>query len=151
MDTIWLGYIFAVISSIFSAIYVVPKKLSGQRPSTYAMIMGIGYFAASVLGFAILKAFNVIDEPLFFPEAYIACINGIVWSVASISVLSSIDRIGLARSNQWKSLQGPVGSLLMLVFLSEFLTAKIVYIILAIVLITAACFQTFTISRAIIL
>ena len=90
MDTIWAGYAFAVISSIFSAVYVVPKKLSKQRPSTYAMIMGIGYFAASVLGFATLKTLYIIDEPLFFPRAHIACINGVVWTAASISVLSSI-------------------------------------------------------------
>ena len=147
MDTIWAGYAFAVISSIFSAVYVVPKKLSKQRPSTYAMIMGIGYFAASVLGFATLKTLYIIDEPLFFPRAHIACINGVVWTAASISVLSSIDRIGLAKSNQWKSLQGPVGSFLMLIFLAEFLTAKVVYIIAAIVLITAAALMFSTRGR----
>jgi glucose uptake protein GlcU len=138
MNTIWIGYIFAITSSVFSAIYVLPKKLSKQKPITYAMIMGIGYFLASATGFVLLKTLNYIDEPLFFPHAYVACINGIVWTIASVAVLSSIDRIGLAKSNQWKSLQGPIGAFLMLMFFSEFLTAKVVYIILAILFISLA-------------
>ena len=138
MSTIWLGYVFAVVSSIFSAIYVVPKKLSKQKPITYAMIMGVGYFAASVIGFALLSAFHYIDEPLFFPHAAVACINGVLWTIASVSVLSAIDRIGLAKSNQWKSLQGPIGAFLMMAFLSEFLTTKVTFIVLAIVFIVLA-------------
>jgi glucose uptake protein GlcU len=86
----------------------------------------------------LLKIFNFIDEPLFFPHAIIAFINGVVWTIASVSVLNSIDRIGLAKSNQWKSLQGPIGALLMMTFLSEFLTTKVAFIILAVVFITLA-------------
>ena len=138
MSTIWWGYIFAIISSIFSAIYVLPKKLSKQKPIVYAMIMGVGYFIASTIGFVFLKTFNYIDEPLVFPHAIIACINGIVWTIASVAVLSSIDRIGLAKSNQWKSLQGPIGAFLMLAFFSEFLTTKVIFIVFAIVFITFA-------------
>jgi glucose uptake protein GlcU len=100
--------------------------------------MGIGYFIASATGFAMLETFHVIDEPLFFPHAILACVNGIIWTIASVCILSSIDRIGLAKSNQWKSLQGPLGAFLMMTFLSEFLTTKVIYIIVAIVLITLA-------------
>ena len=138
MNIVWLGYILAIISSIFSAIYVVPKKLSKQKPATYAVIMGVGFFITSIIGFTLLKAFHYIDEPIFFPRAIIACINGVLWTIASVSVLSSIDRIGLAKSNQWKSLQGPIGAFLMLTFFSEFLTTKVFFLILAIVLITMA-------------
>lgn len=84
MSTIWLGYTFAIISSIFSAIYVVPKKHSKQKPATYAMIMGIGYFAVSIIRLALLKALKCIDEPLFFPYIIVACINGIVWTVVNL-------------------------------------------------------------------
>lgn len=138
MNTIWLGYIFAIISSIFSAIYVVPKKLTKQKPATYAVVMGVGFFITSVIGFVLLKALNLIDEPLFFSNAIIACINGVLWTIASVAVLSSIDRIGLAKSNQWKSLQGPIGAFLMMLFFSEFLTTKVLFLVLAIVLITLA-------------
>ena len=102
------------------------------------MIMGAGYFLASIIGFVFLKTSRYIDEPLIFPHAVVACLNGIVWTIASVCVLISIDRIGLAKSNQWKSLQGPTGALLMMLFLSEFLTTKVVFIILAIVTITLA-------------
>ena len=102
------------------------------------MIMGAGFFLVSSVGFAVLKALDCINEPLFFPHAYIACINGIVWTIASVCVLISIDRIGLAKSNQWKSLQGPIGAFLILIFFSEFLTANAVFIILAMVFMTLA-------------
>jgi glucose uptake protein GlcU len=85
-----------------------------------------------------MKSLRLIDEPLFFPQAAIACMNGVLWTIASIAVLSAIDRMGLARSNQWKSLQGPISSALMLTFFSEFLTLKVVFIALAVVFITLA-------------
>jgi glucose uptake protein GlcU len=138
MNSVWLGYIFAIASSVFSAIYIIPKKLSKQTPASYAMIMGGGFFVASTAGYALLKVLNYIDEPLFFPHAIIACLNGIVWMVGSVCVLISIDKIGLAKSNQWKSLQGPIGAFLMLAFFSEFLTAKAVFIVIAIILISLA-------------
>ena len=138
MSAVWMGYMLAVISSVFSAVYVVPKKLSKLGPVTYAMIMGVGFFIASAAGFAVLKALGYIDEPLLIKYAPVACINGVVWTVASVSVLSAIDKIGLAKSNQWKSLQGPVGAFLMLTFLSEFQTAKVAFILIAIILITLA-------------
>ena len=102
------------------------------------MIMGAGYFLASTTGFVLLKTLNYIDEPLFFAHAIVACINGIVWTIASVFVLISIDRIGLAKSNQWKSLQGPIGAFLMMMFFSEFLTTKFIFVIIAIVFITLA-------------
>ncbi|MDR2502004.1 MAG: hypothetical protein LBC78_02000 [Oscillospiraceae bacterium] len=138
MNPVLLGYMFAAVSSVFSALYVLPKKLSKQKPVTYAMLTGGGYFVISGAGFALLKAFDYIDEPLFFPQLAIACADGVVWTIASVSALTAIDRIGLAKSNQWKSLQGPIGSFLMLLFLSEFLTAKAVFIVAAIILITLA-------------
>ena len=138
MSTIVVGYVLSIISSLFSALYVLPKKISGQKPVIYAALMGAGYFAASVIGYAVLAGFHVIDEPILFPHAAIACINGVIWMIASVSVLISIDQIGLAKSNQWKGLQGPIGSILMLVFFSEFRSAKLIYMLLAIVLITLA-------------
>ena len=109
--------------------------------------MGIGYFFASSVGYILLRASDYIDEPLFFPYAFVACVNGVVWTIASVSILASIDRIGLAKSNQWKSLQGPIGALLMLIFFSEFVTAKAIYIVLAIVFITLAAIMFSTRER----
>ena len=44
MNTVVLGYIFAILSSIFSALYVIPKKITKQKPIVYVMFMGIGFF-----------------------------------------------------------------------------------------------------------
>jgi len=125
---------------MFSALYVVPRKLSRQKPIVYALIMGGGYFSASLAGYIILKMTGFITEPLILPffHTILSCLNGVLWLVASVSVLISIDKIGLAKSNQWKSLQGPVGAFLILTLLSEFLVVNLVYLILAIILITLA-------------
>ena len=138
MNTIWLGYIFAVFSSLFSAIYVVPKKLSKQKPIPYAMFMGIGFLIASIIGFLFLKIVYNIHESLLDPNLIIACIGGIVYAIASVFVLSSIDRIGLAKANQWKSLQGPIGTFMMLTLLSEFLTTNLMFIFLAIIFLSVS-------------
>jgi len=130
--------VFAIISSLFSGIYVVPRKLSKLPAITYAMVMGLGNFAIAIIGYALFTAIGFINEPLFFNKVALACVNGVIWMIASVSVLSSIDRIGLAKSNQWKSLQGPIGAALMLTFYSEYLTAKVVFILLAMGCITLA-------------
>lgn len=131
MDTIWLGYIYAVLSSLFSAIYVIPKKISKQKPIVYVMFMGAGFFIASTIGFVIYKTVYKIEESLLNPNLIFACIGGISFSIASTFVLSAIDRIGLAKANQWKSLQGPIGTFLIMTILSEFLSTKVLFIALA--------------------
>ena len=60
---------------------------------------------------------------------------GVLRAFASVLFLTAIDKLGLSRSNQWKNLQGPIGALLMLTFLSEFLTTNFIFIILAILFI----------------
>jgi len=54
-----------------------------------------------------------------------------LWAIGVISLLTSIDTIGLARSNQWKNLQGPIGVILSLVLLSEFIETNARFAILA--------------------
>ena len=56
-----------------------------------------------------------------------------MWLLGSAFFLTAIDKIGLSRSNQWKNLQGPIGAILTLTFLSEFMQIKVIYIILAII------------------
>ena len=131
MNTVVLGYIFAILSSIFSALYVIPKKITKQKPIVYVMFMGIGFFIMSVLGYVFQKAVYNIEESILNPNLIFACIGGIVFTIASTFVLTAIDKIGLAKANQWKSLQGPIGTFLILVLLSEFLTTKILFIVLA--------------------
>ena len=136
-----LGFLFALIGSVFSALYVVPKKLSCLKPIVYVFFMGLGFFAASALALAL----QLPNEPFFHPLLLVACLGGIIYTVASNFVLEAIDRIGLAKANQWKGLQGPIGILMIMLALSEFLQTKVVLIFCAAIFITGAA-MLFTVN-----
>ena len=128
-----LGYLFAGLSSIFFTLYIIPKKLSKQKPITYIMFMGLGFFVVSLLFFIGHIVINKEIEVLFNPILLVSALAGILWMFGSLFFLTSIDKIGLSRSNQWKNLQGPIGSILILLVFAEFLTTNFIYIILAII------------------
>ena len=101
-----LGYIFAIISSMFFTAYVIPKKLSKQTPIKYSLFMGIGFFIISIIGFCINKiTVNNPSETLLNPILLLSGFGGILWLIGSVFFLTAIDKIGLSRSNQWKNLQ----------------------------------------------
>ena len=139
-----MGYIFAIISSLFFTAYIIPKKISKQSPLKYSLFMGLGFFIISIIGYLINKILIPnTQETLLNPILLLSALGGILWLVGSIFFLTAIDKIGLSRSNQWKNLQGPIGAMLTLIFLSEFMQTKVIYILLAIVfiLISAMIFK----------
>ncbi len=142
-----MGYLFAIISSLFFTFYVVPKKISKQTPTKYSLFMGLGFFIISIIMYIINKVliYNP-QETILNPILILSGIGGILWLVGSIFFLTAIDKIGLSRSNQWKNLQGPIGAILTLVFLSEFTQTKVIYIILAIIFILVSA-MLFTIKN----
>lgn len=142
-----VGYICALISSLFFTAYVIPKKLSKQTPIKYSLFMGLGFFIVSIIMFIINKI--IVNNPLenlTNPVLLLSGFGGILWLIGSVFFLTAIDKIGLSRSNQWKNLQGPVGAILTLTFLSEFMETKVVYIILAVVFILLSA-MLFTIRK----
>ena len=142
-----MGYLFAIISSLFFTFYVIPKKISKQTPTKYSLFMGLGFFTISLIIYIISKIFiNNPQETLLNPILILSGIGGILWLIGSIFFLTAIDKIGLSRSNQWKNLQGPIGAILTLVFLSEFIQTKVIYIILAIIFILISA-MLFTIKN----
>lgn len=142
-----LGYLCAIISSLFFTCYVVPKKISKQTPIKYSLFMGTGFFIVSIVMYIINKILeNNSQETLLSPILLFSALGGILWLVGSIFFLTAIDKIGLSRSNQWKNLQGPIGSILILIFLSEFTHTNVIYIILAIISILASA-MLFTIKN----
>ena len=143
-----MGYLFAIISSLFFTAYVVPKKLSKQTPIKYSMFMGLGFFIISLIMFYINKilVYNP-KETLLNPILLLSALGGVLWLLGSVLFLTAIDKIGLSRSNQWKNLQGPIGAILTLTFLSEFMQTKIIYIILAIISILMSA-MLFTIKNS---
>ncbi len=138
-----MGYLFAIISSLFFTFYVVPKKISKQTPEKYSLFMGLGFFIISIIMYIINKilVYNP-QETLLNPILLLSGLGGILWLIGSIFFLTAIDKIGLSRSNQWKNLQGPIGAILILIFLSEFMQTKVIFIVLAIlfILISAMLF-----------
>ncbi len=142
-----MGYLFAIISSLFFTFYVIPKKISKQTPTKYSLFMGLGFFTISLIIYIISKIFiNNPQETLLNPILILSGIGGILWLIGSIFFLTAIDKIGLSRSNQWKNLQGPIGAILTLVFLYEFIQTKVIYIILAIIFILISA-MLFTIKN----
>jgi glucose uptake protein GlcU len=72
---------------------------------------------------------------------------GVIWASSFVAFVSSIDFIGLSRSNQWKNLQGPVGVLLSLLLLGEWATTNPLFAVLAaLVIFASALFFTNTSS-----
>src|SRR3989344_4557243 len=44
-----IGYILALVSSIFFGLYVVPRKLSKLEPIHFSLLMSLGFFAGSLV------------------------------------------------------------------------------------------------------
>lgn len=109
-----IGYLFAIISSIFFSLYVVPRKLAKQKPTLFVLMMSIGFFIGSLF----LYFINIKEKLNLYLLFSIPA--GIIWVTSFIFFINSIDLIGLSRSNQWKNLQGPVGVFLSLIILSEY-------------------------------
>lgn len=112
-----LGYIFALLSSIFFSFYIIPRKLSKLTPVNFSFFMSIGFFISTVILYLfqpLLKFHEVVSPALF-----LSIFAGVIWATSFVLFVSSIDEIGLSKSNQWKNLQGPVGVILSLVILQE--------------------------------
>lgn len=136
MNSNIIGYLLAGLTSLLFTIYIIPRKFSKQKPIYYTMFMGLGFSIVSIIMYIIFKVINPISsETLIHPMLGLSFINGVFWTIACILFVTSIDKIGVSRSAQWKNLQGPIGSILILIFFSEFLTTKLIYLILAIIII----------------
>lgn len=112
------GIILALITSVFFALYIVPRKLSTLKPIQFNTLLAMG-FAGGSIGLYLVQILLGNNEGLFNKNLLLAGLAGVLWASAIMSLVKSIDLIGLARSNQWKNLQGPIGVLLSLVVLKE--------------------------------
>lgn len=119
-----MGIIYAILSSVFFGIYIVPKKLTKIHPTVYTVFMGLSFFIAALTSYFIKSRSAVGVETLFDTLMLFAILEGILWSLGSIFFLTAIDKIGITKSNQWKNLQGPIGVILSLIVLSEYQTTN---------------------------
>jgi len=123
------GYLFAFISSIFFSLYVIPRKLSKQYAVFFSLQMGVGFFVSSVILY-LLKPLLGFQEPISLQLLW-SVLAGAIWATGFVAFIKSIDKVGLARSNQWKNLQGPVAVVLSLIILGEYAQTRPVFALLA--------------------
>jgi len=124
-----LGVIFSVIVSVLFAVYAVPRKFSKQNAVLYTMWVGVAYLAGSMAICFVVWGFG-LRENLLSRWHLLTALRGFVWVCGIVSFNVAIDKIGLARFNQWKNFQGPIGTLLMLAFLDEVVGSKVIWLLL---------------------
>ena len=127
----YLGVIFALTVSVLFAVYAVPRKFSKQNAVLYAMWVGVAYFAGAVVICSIVWGLGwQKQEDLFSRWHLLTALRGIVWVCGIAAFNIAIDKIGLARFNQWKNFQGPVGTILMISFLDDVVGTKLIWLLL---------------------
>lgn len=141
-----IGYLLAILSSLFFGIYIIPKKIVKLDTKHYLFYMSLGFVAISLIAYLISLLTGNNNEPLFHPVLLLVCLRGLSWFVASNLFLISIDKIGMSRSTQYKNLKGPFGVLLTLIFLSEFKVTNVSLVLLA-ALLTFLSALLFTIKK----
>jgi len=124
------GVVLAVIVSVLFAVYAVPRKFSKQNAVLYTMWVGVAYLIGSMAVCSVVWGFGLREqENLLNRWHLLTVLRGVVWVCGIASFNVAIDKIGLVRFNQWKNFQGPIGTLLMLVFLDEIVGIKVVWLL----------------------
>lgn len=123
------GYVFGLISSLFFAIYIVPRKLTKINPIYFSVFMASGFFISSFFLY-LLQPYLGFNEKLDIKLLW-GIPAGIIWAISFVAFIKSIDLIGLSRSSQWKNLQGPIGIVLGLIVLNEQSHTNALFAILA--------------------
>ena len=129
-----MGYIFSAISSIFFTIYIIVKKFAKNKCRSYMLFVGLGYFVCASTVFVVMKTCFNLDEPWFDIHLLWAVLGGVCWSIGLVLFMISIERIGVTQSGQYKNLQTPIGSLLILFVMSEYQSSNLWIVLVAIVL-----------------
>lgn len=124
-----LGYIYAIISSLFFSLYIIPRKLSKLSPALFSFLMSFGFLLGTITVYFVFPSLHSTE--VLSPILYWSVLAGIIWAVAFVCFIKAIDFLGLSRSNQWKNLQGPIGVLLALLVLGESTQTKPFYAIIA--------------------
>lgn len=123
------GYISAVISSLFFSLYIIPRKLSTLSPLIFSFFMSIGFLVSSLILYSFQPLIGFKEH--ISPVLLWSVAAGLMWAVSFVAFVTSIDSIGLSRSNQWKNLQGPIGVFLSLLLMGEITTTNPFFALLA--------------------
>lgn len=124
-----MGYLTAFLSSIFFSFYIIPRKLNKMTPVVFSLYMSLGFFVSTTILYGYQISVGLDEKPSIV--LLWSVLAGIIWATAFVAFVTSIDFIGLSRSNQWKNLQGPVGVFLSLFLLGEYTVSNPFFALLA--------------------
>lgn len=131
-----LGIIYALISSLFFSAYIIPRKLSKQSPLVFSLTMATAFALGSILIYFLLPMLHANEK--LNSSLWWSAIAGAVWAAAFVAFVTAVDYLGLAKSNQWKNLQGPIGVIVSLAVLKEANSANPFFTIFAALLVFAS-------------
>lgn len=123
------GYLLALLSSLFFSIYIIPRKLSKLSPVIFSFFMSLG-FSTSAIVLYLFQPLIKFNETISLVLLW-SILAGVIWATSFVLFVTSIDAIGLSRSNQWKNLQGPIAAILGIIILGEFATISPIFALLA--------------------
>ncbi len=129
-----MGYLLAIITSIFFSIYVIPKKIVKEKTMYYTVFLTLGFFITSTILYVFFKITGICKENLSIPIAMILLLRGLFWFLSAYIYALAIDKIGVSRAVQYQSLKTPFGVILTLFFLEEFLITNVIVVLFATVL-----------------
>ena len=142
-----LGVILSILVSILFSTYAVPRKFSQQNVILYTMYVGLAYFFGSIIWCTVIWSLNIYPKENLLDWWHLfSVLRGFIWTGGIVCFNLAIDKIGLSKFNQWKNLQGPIGSILVLAILNDVSGAKIIFLILGIIAILISALL-FTIKR----
>ena len=133
-----IGYLLAIMTSVFFSIYVIPKKIVKEKTMYYTAFLTLGFFATSAFIYAFFKITGICKEIVSIQVAITLMVRGLLWFLSLYIYALAIDKIGVSRAIQYQSLKTPFGVVLTLFFLQEFLVTNVVTITLATVLILSS-------------
>lgn len=130
-----MGYVFSILSSVFFTLYIFPRKFTRQKTYIYTLFMGLGNLIVATVLWIYGYTFANINESFFSYWLLLSGFSGCLWFLATLLFLTAIEKVGLSRASQFKNLQGPIGSLLILFSFSEFLVVNFYFLLISIALI----------------
>ncbi|MDR2829043.1 MAG: GRP family sugar transporter [Mycoplasmataceae bacterium] len=154
----WIGLLFAFLTSIVITGYTIPRKYSKESVHVYTVFFAVALLLTTLLWYGICMAFN---KDLWYVGGekhqlewniweLLAIGKGALFCVSIIFFNFSIDKLGLARSNQWKNLKTPIAALLMIPLLKDVTGIEILYTVIAMLLLFCAALLIETKNKALI-
>ena len=130
-----MGYFFAIVTSICFSLYVVPKKIMKEKTTYYTVYLTCGFCLTSTILYVIFNIFGICKEKVTMEILGVLLLRGLLWFLSLYIYARAIDKIGISMAVQYQSLKTPLGVLLTLIFLSEFLYTNVSKVIISAILI----------------